>query len=138
MWIALAPETAPKAEPASLAILVGPNQDVTIPSSTAGFVLDPKNGIEETIIYSRIEPDRDLEALVKEIQAAPAGKGFYELLAPDLPDFPAPASMSTENDRTGMETSPSHKRGIAANNPGDLNWPQLPPSPTAYVRFEHQ
>jgi peptidoglycan-associated lipoprotein len=98
-WIALVPDAQLRAGSAAIAVSVEPNRDVSIPSTSAGFELDPSTGVEETIIYSRLEPDKDLETLVGAIQAAPSDNGYVRLLPhllpPDLPDPPKPVVHTT-------------------------------------------
>jgi hypothetical protein len=147
---------------------VAPDQEVSIPSTNAGFELDPKTGVEETIIYSRIEPDKDLESLVREIQAA-QDKGFVNLLPPDLPDPPklkatdavptmhgqvsearplqqdpggtklATISKPTSNEQPAIQVGDrsAPMRGLVMKDPRAKDWPQLPPNPVAFVRFDH-
>jgi outer membrane protein OmpA-like peptidoglycan-associated protein len=95
-WIALAPYGS-----AALAVSVGPDRDVSIPSPSAGFPLDASTGVEETIIYSRLEPDKDLEALVDAIQKALPEKGYVSLLPPDLPDLPNLVAATNEGAKAG-------------------------------------
>jgi outer membrane protein OmpA-like peptidoglycan-associated protein len=95
-WIALAPNGS-----TALAVSVEPGRDVSIPSPSAGFPLDANTGVEETIIYSRLEPDKDLETLADAIQKAPPDKGYVSLLPPDLPDLPKPVAPSDEGAKVG-------------------------------------
>ena len=87
-WMALAPVEVSQGGSAQFAISVGPDRDVSIPSPTKGYELDKSTGVEETIVYSRTEPDKDLDTLVGKIQTAPPDKGFYGLRPPELPDPP--------------------------------------------------
>lgn len=95
-WIALTPNGS-----AALAVPVEPDREVSIPSPSAGFPLDESTGVEETVVYSRLEPDKELEKLVGAIQAAPPDKGYVTLLPPDLPDPPKPVARTNEGTRAG-------------------------------------
>lgn len=95
-WIALTPNGS-----ATLAVSVEPDREVSIPSPSAGFPLDESTGVEETVVYSRLEPDKELEKLVGAIQTAPPEKGYVTLLPPDLPDPPKPVAPAAEGTRAG-------------------------------------
>lgn len=152
-WIVLAPNGS-----TALAVSVAPDRDVSIPSPSAGYPLDPNTGVEETIVYSRLEPDKDLETLVDAIQKAPPDKAYVRLLPPDLPDAPKPVAATkegakVEGSQPNQPAQPTKQGKIidrepAVNNEGSMqaevrglvlngNWPRLPANPVAFVRFNH-
>jgi outer membrane protein OmpA-like peptidoglycan-associated protein len=86
-WMVLFPGPAARAGSAPLANPVESGRDVSLPS-----VLDNDPGVEETYIYSRLEPDKDLEALVGNINAGED----VRLLPPDVtePATAAPGKLA--------------------------------------------
>jgi len=159
-WIALTPEAASVAGSASHAILVDSNREVSMPTSSERFVFDKDTGVEETIVYSRLEPDKDLESLVGAIQAA-QGEEFAGLRPPDLPDAPPCCGLGRGNkptvenpppaphtpgplegagraeEKKSNEPPPQKKGRRIGEVKGIKRLPQLPPDPVAFVRFNH-
>jgi outer membrane protein OmpA-like peptidoglycan-associated protein len=84
-WMDLSSLTASAGGDVPLAISVDPGRELTIPGANLPFVLDEGTGVEETFIYARLEPDKDLEALVQHMRDA-KDAGYVNLRPPDLPE----------------------------------------------------
>jgi outer membrane protein OmpA-like peptidoglycan-associated protein len=139
IWLALAPIETTQTAPPQVAIPVGPNREVYIPSPITGFELVGTAGIEETIIYSRTLPDPGLEALTQRIQSAP-NPGFRELRAPSLPALNKPTVMSGPTQKSPNPEEihdPAAMRGLRHISVEE-DWQELPPDPVAYVRINHK